>query len=228
MIEITELAFAYHEKPVLKGLNARFEAGVAHGVVGLNGSGKTTFFNLVAGILQTGSGTITRDGMPLRRAEIAYIDAESLFYPNLTAREFLSVFPRTNLRYQETELSEVFAIPLDELIDHYSTGMKKKLLILSQLKQDKQLFIFDEPFNGLDLESNKSLQFLIRLLTSKGKTVLIASHVIEPLYNICAHIHHLKEGVFVKSYQPPSYHLLDGEVFHEFNEHIQHLLNRSI
>lgn len=228
MIRFNDLSFAYGEEPILEHVSIAFGEGIAHGVVGLNGSGKTTFFNLLAGILSPDSGEILLGEEKMKKSDIAYIDAESFFYPNLTAREFLSVFPKTNVQYQEAELAEVFGIPLDELIEHYSTGMKKKLLIISQLKQDKKLFIFDEPFNGLDIESNRSLQFVIRLLTEKGKTVLVASHIIEPLYSICQKIHHLKNKHFAKTYLPEDYHRLDEEVFHEFNENVKAILSRSL
>ncbi|MCZ8284346.1 MAG: ATP-binding cassette domain-containing protein, partial [Bacteroidia bacterium] len=183
---------------------------------------------VLAGILTPEKGAIQFNEEKIRKSDIAYIDAESFFYPNLTAREFLSVFPKTNANYNETELAQIFDIPLDEFIENFSTGMKKKLLIISQLKQDKKLFIFDEPFNGLDLESNRSLQFVIQLLNQKNKTVLIASHIIEPLYSICHQIHHLKNRTFIKSYAPKDYNDLDAEVFSEFNQNIMNRLSKSI
>ncbi len=228
MISVTNLSFGYRDEFVLENMNIRFAEGLTHGVVGLNGSGKTTFFNLLSGILTPDSGEILFNEQKLRKSDIAYIDAESFFYPNLTAREFLSVFPKTNTTYHEPELAQIFGIPLDEFVDHYSTGMKKKLLIVSQLKQDKKLFIFDEPFNGLDIESSRSLQFVIRLLNQRDKTVLVASHIIEPLYSICHQIHHLKSRVFAKSYLPEDYTRLDTEVFSEFHESIRNLLSKSI
>lgn len=228
MISIKNLSFGYNDERLLEHITISFEGGLTHGIVGLNGSGKTTFFHLLGGILSPDTGEILFKGQKIRKSGIAHIDAESFFYPNLTAREFLSVFPKTNTGYQEAELARIFAIPLDELIENYSTGMKKKLLIVSQLKQDKKLFIFDEPFNGLDIESSRSLQYVITLLNQKGKTVLIASHVIEPLYSICHHIHHLKNRTFVKSYLPEAYNQLDAEVFHEFNENVRNSLSKSV
>jgi len=61
-------------------------------------------------------------------------------------------------------LQEFLKLPLDDLIETYSTGMKKKLALLGILKQDKQLFLLDEPFNGLDLETNKILDFILTTL----------------------------------------------------------------
>lgn len=228
MLSIKDLSFSYNEEPVLKEMNISFEPNAIHGIVGLNGSGKTTFFNVLAGFLAPDKGTISFNNAEVLKKDIAYIDAESFFYPKLTAAEFLSVFPKTNTNFNETELAHIFNLPLDEFIENYSTGMKKKLLIISQLKQDKQLFIFDEPFNGLDIESNKSLQYIIELLNKKGKTIFIASHIIEPLFGLCHQIHHLKNRNFAKSYLPNEFELLNKEVFGEFDEHLKNTLSQSL
>jgi ABC-2 type transport system ATP-binding protein len=228
MIAINNLSFSYNEKPVLRNIDISFEENLTHGIVGLNGSGKTTFFNILSGFLIADEGSITINGEAFRKNDIAYIDAESFFYPKLTAVEFLSVFPKTNSSYNEEDLAKVFDLPLDEFIDSYSTGMKKKLLIISQLKQDKKIFILDEPFNGLDIESNKTLQMIIELLNKKGKTIFIASHIIEPLYTICQKIHHLKNKQFVKSYSSGEFNQLDAEVFGDFNENLKNTLSRSV
>ena len=108
------------------------------------------------------------------------------------------------------------------------TGMKKKLLILSQLKQDKRIYIFDEPFNGLDIESNKALQIIIEILNKKEKTIFIASHIIEPLYTICHKIHHLKDKTILKTYLPTDYEDLDQEVFGQLTDQLKNSLNHSI
>jgi ABC-2 type transport system ATP-binding protein len=228
MINIKNLSFSYQEKLVLENINISFEENQTHGIVGLNGSGKTTFFNILSGFLTADSGTIELNGNKIKKNDIAYIDAESFFYPKLTAVEFLSVFPKTNLIYNEVELAKVFDLSLDEFIDNYSTGMKKKLLIISQLKQDKKIFILDEPFNGLDMESNKTLQLIIELLNKKQKTIFIASHIIEPLYTICQKIHHLKNKEFAKSYTADQFNQLDEEVFGDYNENLRNTLSTSI
>lgn len=228
MITINEITFAYQEKNVLEDLSIEFESGMIHGIVGLNGSGKTTFFNLLVGYLSPDKGAILQDGKPVLKQSIAYIDAESFFYPKLTAKEFLSVFQQTNKNYNEQELAEIFDLPLEEFVENYSTGMKKKLLILSQLKQDKQIYVFDEPFNGLDLESNKSLQIIIQLLSKKKKTIFIASHIIEPLFTICDKIHHLKNKHFEKTFIPQEYNQLEDAVFGHMTDKIKQTLEQSI
>lgn len=228
MISIKDLTFSYSTKPVLENMTIDFEENVVHGIVGLNGSGKTTFFNVLTGFLEPDKGSITCNGKAIKKQDIAYIDAESFFYPKITAQEFLSVFPMSNANYKEDELALLFNLPLDEFIESYSTGMKKKLLILSQLKQDKRIYIFDEPFNGLDIESNKALQIIIEILNKKQKTIFIASHIIEPLYSICQKIHHLNHKTIFKTYLPKEYEILDQEVFGQLTDQLKNTLNHSI
>lgn len=228
MITIRDISFAYQEKNVLENLSIEFEDSQIHGIVGLNGSGKTTFFNLLVGYLSPDKGTILQQDKSLLKQSIAYIDTESFFYPKLTAKEFLSVFKQTNTAYNEQELANLFDLPLEGFVENYSTGMKKKLLILSQLKQDKQIYVFDEPFNGLDLESNKSLQIIIQLLSKKKKTIFIASHIIEPLFTICDKIHHLKNMHFEKTFLPQEYNQLEEAVFGHMTDKIKQTLEQSI
>jgi ABC-2 type transport system ATP-binding protein len=228
MLLIKDLSFCYNEEAVLKDINITFETNHIHGIVGLNGSGKTTFFNVLAGFLAPDKGLVLFKNAKILKKDIAYIDAETFFYPKLTGVEFLSVFPKTNSNFNEAELAQIFNLPLNEFIESYSTGMKKKLLIISQLKQDKKIFIFDEPFNGLDIESNKSLQYIIEILNKKGKTIFIASHIIEPLFGLCHQIHHLKNRNFAKSYHPEEYELLNAEVFGEFDERLKNTLSKSL
>lgn len=228
MLQIKQLTFKYADDTILQDLSIDFEEEHVHGVVGLNGSGKTTFFNILAGYLEPDAGQIFLDGKPLAKNSIAYIDAESVFYPKLTAGEFLSVFPQTNPGYREDELLRIFSLPKDEFIETFSTGMKKKLLIVSQLKQDKQIYIFDEPFNGLDLESNRSLQIIIKLLAQKRKTIFIASHIIEPLFGLCFKIHHLKHKHIVSSFAKEDFHKLDDQVFGELTDQLIQTINYSI
>ena len=199
MIVINNLSFSYNEKPVLQNISISFEENLTHGIVGLNGSGKTTFFNILAGFLSEDKGTIELNGQKIKKNDIAYIDSESFFYPKLTGLEFLSVFPNTNLNYDEVELARIFDLALDEFIDNYSTGMKKKLLIISQLKQDKKIFILDEPFNGLDMESNKTLQMIIELLNNKKSiNIRLTYYLNEPKIGELKYVPDVVEVIFFK------------------------------
>lgn len=213
MIQIDIPSFAYSDEPVLSNISLQLESGRAYGVVGLNGAGKTTFFQLLAGFLKSEHCRVLRDGKVIPQKCISYMDTDLFFYPKLTAAEFLRVFKAGNAHYKEQELAELFGLPLDALIESYSTGMKKKLLLISQIKQDKDLYILDEPFNGLDLETNKLLELIISLLTERGKTVFVSSHILDPLVQVCHSILFLKNKQVYKSYAKEEFHLVSEELF---------------
>lgn len=229
MIQINNISFSYPQHDaVLENIDLTLEPASVHGVVGLNGCGKTTLFNVITGFYQANEGTVLLNNQPLKKSDIAYIDTESFFYPKLTAKEFLEVFPQTNNDFNQEKLVELLKLPLDEFIENYSTGMKKKLLILSQLKQDKVLYIFDEPFNGLDIETNKLLVLIIELLVQKQKTILISSHIVEPLYSLCTNIHHLKNKQLLKSYVPSEFKHIENDVFGTYTNELKEQLKSLV
>jgi len=221
MITAKLSSFKYKEQVILKNIDRSFESGCTHGIVGLNGAGKTTLFKLLAGIIKDSNSLFAKDGSPLLRRNIAFIDTDLFFYPKLTAREFLSVFTTSSATYNEEKLAELFHLPLDGFMEEFSTGMKKKLLILSQLKQDKDIYILDEPFNGLDLETNKILEVIISVLNQRGKTVFISSHILDPLLSVCTQIHYIKDQTIFRSYSQPEFDQIAEELFGNYSRTLQ-------
>ena len=228
MITIKIPQFGYAEQVILRGIDLNFENGKTYGIVGLNGAGKTTFFNILGGFLKADGCVITFNNQPLQRKDIAYMDTDLFFYPKLTAKEFLSVFPATNANFNEEKMAEIFNLPLDGFMEAFSSGMKKKLLLLSQVKQDKSVYILDEPFNGLDLETNKLLEVIIGILNSRGKTVFISSHILEPLLNVCDSIHHIKEQTVFRSYAREEFSVIAEELFGNYMRNVQEELERIL
>jgi ABC-type multidrug transport system ATPase subunit len=92
MIEAKITKFKYKENIILKNVNLTFETGLTYGIIGLNGAGKTTFFNLLAGFLKDDFCVFKYNDAKLSRKDIAFLDTDLFFYPKLTAKEFLSVF----------------------------------------------------------------------------------------------------------------------------------------
>jgi ABC-2 type transport system ATP-binding protein len=221
MININIPQFSYRDDLVLQNISVAFSSGQTHGIVGLNGAGKTTFFRLLSGFLKNEHVSIDNEGKPLMKREVAFIDTDLYLYPKLTAREFLSIFKAESFSYNEEKLAELFRLPLDALTEQFSTGMKKKLILLSQVKQDKSVFILDEPFNGLDLETNKILESIIRILNQRGKTVFISSHIIDPLLNICYEIHYLKDKTLFKTFKKEEFTQINEELFGTYTRKIE-------
>jgi ABC-2 type transport system ATP-binding protein len=110
MIEVKIPYFTYNNEVILQNINLQFQKGLTHGIIGLNGAGKTTFFNLLAGIVRAEGCIFNYNTIKLTRKEIAFLDTDLYFYPKLTAKEFLSVFKKGNSRYNEYKLAELFRV----------------------------------------------------------------------------------------------------------------------
>lgn len=100
--------------------------------------------------------------------------------------------------------------------------------MLAILKQDSSVYIFDEPFNGLDLESNHILELIIRNLIVKKKTIFISSHILDPLKNLCNEYHYLENGEFIKSYNEDEYTLLEDFIKSNINTRFRDIVERSV
>lgn len=126
MIRIEQLRKSFDRRPVLDCPAQTFASGCVHGIVGLNGAGKTTFFNLLASFLQPDSGSIRLDGRPLSRLQTGFLETGNYFYSNITGQEYLDIFPASNPQFDQEKLNSLMQLPLQELTENYSTGMKKK------------------------------------------------------------------------------------------------------
>lgn len=209
MLTIRNLQVEYKkESPVLKGINLSMEPGKIHGLVGLNGAGKTTLLNTLYVFIRPSEGSVLYNDTALKRKDIAYLEAENYFYPYMTGREYLNLFPAGKNGFDTESWQQLFHIPLDDITENYSTGMRKKLALLAVLKPDKPILILDEPFNGLDLESAHILTLILQQLREGGKTVLVTSHVFETLTSSCDQIHHIDHGIIDHSYSKEQFGML--------------------
>jgi ABC-2 type transport system ATP-binding protein len=228
MINIQNLSITFGEHTVLNNINIHFAEGNVHGIVGLNGAGKTTFFNTLAKTLKPDNGLVEKDGIPLTIKDTAYLETVNFFYSRITGSEYLKIFKQTNADFNLQTFQQYFKLPLDELVENYSTGMKKKLALLAILKQDKPIYILDEPFNGLDLETNKILELIITALQQKGKTVFISSHIIEPLLTTCNTIHLLENGRFIQSFEQAEFDKIDDALFGKLKEEATQIISDAL
>lgn len=228
MINIHQLHISFDKKVVLNNLNATFQEPQIIGIAGLNGAGKSTFFNALAGVIKTEKGVFTQHQNPLDFKTVAYLETNNFFYSNITGNEYLGIFKHSNTQFQLDVLQAHFKLPLDDLIETYSTGMKKKLALLGILKQNKEIYLFDEPFNGLDLESNKIVEWIITALFNKGKTIFISSHIIDPLLSICHQICYLEDGVFTRIFNKENFHEVEEAIFTKLKQQSQEQIQGAI
>jgi ABC-2 type transport system ATP-binding protein len=227
MISIKDLDISYNKgQKVLDSLNLRFEDNTINGIVGLNGAGKTTLLNAIYGLIKIDAGQIFCDGGKLTKKQITYLVTENFFYSNITGREYLSLFK--NHLFDEHKWNKLFLLPLDQIIDGYSSGMKKKLALLGILKQDKPIMILDEPFNGLDIETCRIIRSILLRLKDKGKTIIVTSHIIETLTNLCDYIHFLEKGSIKSSTQKAGFPAFERDIFEIIENKNEKLISELI
>lgn len=197
MITIEKLSKYYGKKQVLKNIDISFRKGQVYGIVGENGSGKTTLFRCISG-LEKYDGRIRSDFKILKN-HLGLLMTEPFFFTKITGTEYIRLLANArNKKLINIEENNIFNLPLSQYAATYSTGMKKKLALTAILLQGNDCFIFDEPFNGVDIQSNIIIAEIIHKLKALGKTVIISSHIFSTLAETCDEIHLLKNGELIR------------------------------
>jgi len=194
----------------VKGLDLAVEPGQVFGFLGLNGAGKTTTIRLLLDLLRPDAGHASilghecRTGGIAARALVGYMPGEPGFYRDMTGRQVLGVLARLSARAVREawrrELLERLAFrdaDLDRRIREYSSGMKRKLAIVSAFQADAPLLILDEPTEGLDPLMQEAFYTLLASVRERGTTVFLSSHVLSEVDRVCDRIGVLRTGELV-------------------------------
>ena len=211
MIKIRRLSKSYGDKKVLNNITMEFSKGKAYGIVGENGAGKTTLFRCIAG-LESYTGEIVSEITPLKN-HLGLLLTDPFFFSKITGKEYIRLVcnarGKSNLEFTN---KNIFDLPLNQYASTYSTGMKKKLAITAILLQENEYLILDEPFNGVDIQSNILLTEIILKLKELNKIVIISSHIFSTLSDTCDEIHLLRKGEQIKTVQKSDFKSLEQEM----------------
>lgn len=214
MIALRSLSKSYGRNHVLKGIDLTIEKGEIHGIVGKNGSGKTTLFNCLVGI-QTFEGNIeTSFEGPLKNT-IGYLPTNPPIISKITGEEYLRLLCSARKVGFNNDIDNIFELPLNRYIETYSTGMTKKLAFHGILLQKNEIFVLDEPFNGLDFQSCLLVIALLKKMKQAGKTVVLSSHIFSVLGDTCDYIHHLKDGLIANTVDESGFKQAEKSLYDE-------------
>ena len=228
MLKINNLSVSFGDHKVLKNLKLECSKGELHGVLGMNGSGKTTLFRTIYGFKKKDDGDCVFEKESISSRKIGFLETENYFYSYMKGQEYLDLLSGADSRFDIEKWNKIFDLPLNDLIDTYSTGMKKKLAFLGVMALDRPVMILDEPFNGVDVESNEKIFQILERLKEHGKVMLISSHILSSLTSICDKISFLKEGVISKTYQKEEFPLLESELREMVQKNINQTLNELL
>ena len=201
VLEINNLTKRYGKITALNNLSITIEAGHVYGILGPNGSGKTTTLGIILGVLAQDDGSFSWFGDKYGanpRKEIGAILETPNFYPYLNAAENLDIV-RVIKGLPPQNYDEILKIVnlyerRKSKFRTYSLGMKQRLAIGATLIGSPQVVIFDEPTNGLDPEGIAEVRTILQNVASSGKTVLMASHILDEVEKVCSHVAIIKNG----------------------------------
>ncbi|ENH96096.1 ABC transporter ATP-binding protein [Gracilibacillus halophilus YIM-C55.5] len=192
----------------LQGVDLEVKQGEVYGFIGPNGAGKSTTLRILLGILQRSSGKATIFGKDVWKEavaihqRIAYVPGDIQLWENLTGGEVIDVFLQLHgnmNRKKRDDYIQRFQLDPTKKCGTYSKGNRQKVALVAALASDADLYIFDEPTSGLDPLMERTFQEAVEELKQKGKTVLLSSHILSEVEQLCDRIGIIKDGEIIET-----------------------------
>ena len=196
----------------LDKLSLKVEKGQIFGFLGPNGAGKTTTIKCITGILKIDAGSIRIEGESIEnnsfenKNKIGFLPEQIGLYGNLNCMETLSFYAgfydltTETIEKRSTELLQLLGLAKESKrpVGEFSLGMKKRLALAIALLHQPQILVLDEPTSGLDPRGVKALRSVLRDLNKKGLTILLSSHVLSEVQEICTHVGIINDGKLIR------------------------------
>jgi len=196
----------------LNGLNLNVNKGQIYGFLGPNGAGKTTTIKCIIGILEADSGEIIIDGKNIKNNElyfknkIGFLPEQVGLYGRLTAKETLQFYggffdlSTDEIEKRGKNLLARLGLEKDSnrKVAEYSLGMRKRLALCVALLNNPEILVLDEPTSGLDPRGVKALRVVLKDLNKKGLTIILSSHVLTEVQEICSHVGIINRGKLIR------------------------------
>jgi len=208
MIRLKKVSKSFKENKALDNLTLSVDSGEIYGLLGANGAGKSTTLNLLLGFIKAESGSIEildSEKKKINKDQIGYIPENVNLYPYLTGKENLDYFCKlAGLKFDSSQLSNLLldcSLDIDahnKLTSEYSKGMRQKVGIAIALAKNASIYLLDEPASGLDPMASNELSEILKKLSSRGATILMASHDLFRVRETCDKIGIIKNGSLIK------------------------------
>lgn len=198
----------YKDFKAVNALNIEIQPQMIYGLLGPNGSGKTTTLGMLLGVTRPSEGSFSwfqNDSHDSNRKRIGALLETPNFYPYMTAFQNLELTARIkDLKNASDEIERVLKVVglhdrKDSKFNTFSLGMKQRLAIGTTLLGDPEVLVLDEPTNGLDPEGIRDIRELIIEIGKQGKTILIASHILDEVEKVCTHCAILRKGELLQT-----------------------------
>jgi len=202
MINIQNLHFAYRKKPVFTGLSLQLQPGHIYGLLGKNGTGKSTLLRNIAGLLFPDKGKIEVLGFTPGKRQPAFLQEifivpEEFYLPDVPLQHLVQYhapfYPKFNRAQFDKYITE-FDIPRTSTLQNMSYGQKKKVLISFGLASNASMLLMDEPTNGLDIMSKSQFRKVMAGAMDENKCIVISTHQVKDLENLIDRITVIDEG----------------------------------
>lgn len=208
MLECIALGRRYGRKTAVSDLNLMLDAGKIHVLLGENGSGKTTFLKMAAGLLRPSRGQILFQGHPLSwrdRAKISWLSTESVFYDYMRVSDveqyYADFFPDFD-RERFFILTQKLGLTDNPKVRNLSSGSGAKLRIAAALSRRAELFLLDEPLNGIDYKAREEIISLILETADETNAFVISTHLLDEIESFADRALFLKEGCLICDVDP--------------------------
>ena len=215
-VQATQLTKRYGQLLAVNHLDLTVPRGSIFGLIGPNGAGKSTTFSMIASLLRPTSGALTVMGADPShkpravRRRMGYMPDVLGVYDNLRVDEYLEFFaatysiPRTEWKSLVDGLLELvdLSVKRTAMVNSLSRGMKQRLSLARALVHDPELLILDEPASGLDPRARVELRELLKALNAMGKTIVISSHILAELEEVCTDVAIMEAGKMLASGPP--------------------------
>lgn len=211
MVEVRDLCKKYGNFTVLEHMELKLPRGELFGFVGPNGVGKTTLLRILAGLLRADSGSVRVAGVDILqdsaalRERIGYVPDFFGVYDNFKVMEYMEFYASLYGLYGEEARKRCFALieqmqmedMAEVMVDSLSRGMKQKLCLARSLIHKPELLILDEPVSGMDPRARRGMKKILRNLHEAGTSIIISSHILSELSELCTSIGIIEQGQIV-------------------------------